>query len=67
MTKLPEHTETKVGDDVVLVFADLLTAADATLVHEHLAAAHPGASIATGGNQVTVTGVPKRPAARRKA
>jgi hypothetical protein len=66
-TKLPEHTENKYGDTIVLTFAEPLTAESATLVHRHLAAAHPGASIATTGDrQVTVTRTSTRPASRRK-
>jgi hypothetical protein len=69
-TKLPKHTENKYGDTIVLTFAEPLTADAATLAHRHLAAAHPGASIATTGDrQVQVTVVTRsasRPASRRK-
>jgi hypothetical protein len=65
--ELPEHTTHKGEGTVVLAFTEPLTAADATLVHKHLATTYPGAGITTtGDNQVTVTPVPRPPRTARK-
>jgi hypothetical protein len=61
--KLPEHTVDKGVHDVVLTFAEPLTAGDATLVHRHLRGKYPGAGIATTGDRLVTVG----PLVRRRS